>query len=718
MAKPLSGTRHLALLVLLICTGGSAVVCGQEVGSPWITSQLSGGPGQLPGRFKDERVMAIRPEVHSVKSDGHLIEVRSAGISLYYFGPLQAPDEQVERVRRFRFRIPARPVLPDSNDGQPVRVRPEVVGLFVNGVPIRDLHSRQSYRGQNIWHFDQLAINDDGLLVAAGRPQAAPTHSTPPGLLGPLIAGRGIHSPIIGFAFDGYPIYGPWGYVNPDGRGGLRRMRSGYRLRQITTRDTLPDGTRLTPGQGGPDVDAQYPLGSFVEDYHYAPGAGDLDRFNGRWTVTPEYPQGTYAYFLTIDEVGRLAFPYLLGSHYRGRITHSQLAEACLDEAGLPDRPPDWEISRQPERMIPALTIQEGYQLSLRVSGGEPVAGRPLRLSFAAQNPLGETIRALEHVHEKPLHLLVVSEDLTEFEHLHPELVAGDRYEVVHQFGESRRYRLYADYTPPGGAPQIVAFLLEIAGKGGRSRPRERLTRAGPSAQSMGELRLRLAPQGQLRAGEEIDFRLRIRDRTGGLPAGLEPFLGAWAHFVVIDPAHRHFIHAHPVAEGTAPPAEIPGHLHLAADPGPAPQEVRTMIIFPQPGLYRIWAQFQVAGRLITAPFDVKVEGAVAEPRQPTPTHRPGTILVRVGRQGFLPAEIQVPGGVPIRLAIERLVEPNCASQIVFPALGLRRQLPLGETTTIELPPTSGGALRFSCGMGMYRGAIIATSPEAPRKAK
>ena len=58
-------------------------------------------------------------------------------------------------------------------------------------------------------------------------------------------------------------------------------------------------------------------------------------------------------------------------------------------------------------------------------------------------------------------------------------------------------------------------------------------------------------------------------------------------------------------------------------------------------------------------------------------------------------------------LAVTRSIEPNCASQIVFPTLGIKRELPVGETVLIELPKVS-GELAFSCGMGMYRGMIVA----------
>ena len=87
-------------------------------------------------------------------------------------------------------------------------------------------------------------------------------------------------------------------------------------MRSITRRHEFPDGTKLTPEQYGPDVSPTDPLGTFAEDYEYVKGSGDLDEFNGRFTKTSEYPQGTYAYFLTTDSEGKLAYPYLIGPRY------------------------------------------------------------------------------------------------------------------------------------------------------------------------------------------------------------------------------------------------------------------------------------------------------------------------------------------------------------------------------------------------------------------
>lgn len=126
------------------------------------------------------------------------------------------------------------------------------------------------------------------------------------------------HSPLIGFAFDGFPIYGTYGFQNADGSGGIVRIKSGYQLRNITTRTTWADGTAV---DHGPDVGNTYPLGYFREDYEWLEHAGEedfLDEHNGRFCVTPEYPEGTYAYFATVDENWNSAYPYVVGPTFYG----------------------------------------------------------------------------------------------------------------------------------------------------------------------------------------------------------------------------------------------------------------------------------------------------------------------------------------------------------------------------------------------------------------
>ena len=119
------------------------------------------------------------------------------------------------------------------------------------------------------------------------------------------------HSPIIGWAYDGHPIYGPVGIVN----GTLKILDSSYSKLSGTER---PNGPPLNI----------YPAGFFCEDFTFIEGYGDLDEHNGRFAVTPDFPNGIYAYYATVDKIAtqnpldpfdgirRPIFPYVIGDSY------------------------------------------------------------------------------------------------------------------------------------------------------------------------------------------------------------------------------------------------------------------------------------------------------------------------------------------------------------------------------------------------------------------
>ena len=121
---------------------------------------------------------------------------------------------------------------------------------------------------------------------------------------GNLETPNAIHSPVLGFAYDGNPIYGPYGYQNAVG-GAVIRLSTGYIL------DTsLRSGLR-PPG---------FAFGYFVNDYIFD-NSGDLDEHGGRYCVTPQFPDGTYAYFYSVDVdssgVAKPKFPYLIGDSFK-----------------------------------------------------------------------------------------------------------------------------------------------------------------------------------------------------------------------------------------------------------------------------------------------------------------------------------------------------------------------------------------------------------------
>src|SRR5438552_5699739 len=125
--------------------------------------------------------LAQRPEVQSVHILDDVVEVRSSGLSLVYFGPFQSPPGIVdERIHQFRFRIPKNP---QAASGVHTSVRPDIVGVFLNGVPIYNAFEGDSYQSRGIWQFDTIARNDDGSWTYAGVPRKDLIHTFDPGVL-------------------------------------------------------------------------------------------------------------------------------------------------------------------------------------------------------------------------------------------------------------------------------------------------------------------------------------------------------------------------------------------------------------------------------------------------------------------------------------------------------------------------------------------------------
>lgn len=212
---------------------------------------------------------------------------------------------------------------PQQNQAPPVRSPFGHIGLWTNGVSIYNPKDAKSYLDSSIWfqnafYFEHAEM--ETMDTCLGHPNGMHEyhlHVNPTCLYDDHDSTQ--HSPIIGFAFDGFPIYGAFAYSNTNGTGNITRMKSSYRLRTISDRTTLPDGTVLTQSYYGPDLQT-YPLGAYVEDFEYVQGLGDLDEHNGRFCITPEYPQGVYAYFVTLDVALEPAYPYVLGPYYYGTV--------------------------------------------------------------------------------------------------------------------------------------------------------------------------------------------------------------------------------------------------------------------------------------------------------------------------------------------------------------------------------------------------------------
>lgn len=315
--------------------------------------------------------------VQEVYSSSNWIYVRSTGLASYTMGPwyLNAqhnqlfPNLPVNQQVFYSFpRTNGIPATKTANGGGQI-------GIFVDGVAMYNSWDAYTWDTvsnadvQNItgyWNRD--AYVNEGVSFDPGYAHQQNTgvyhyHADPIGLrylLGDHVDYNATsktysedtntptkHSPILGWVADGFPLYGPYGYSNAtNANSGIRRMVSGYVIRngQYGTSNLTANGRTTIPqwavrlynnvssNQSAPNVSTSYPLGRYMEDNDYLgdhinPNTGtnyqqgvdfDLNEYNCRWCVTPEFPGGTYAYFVAVDSNGTPVFPYDIGRGYYG----------------------------------------------------------------------------------------------------------------------------------------------------------------------------------------------------------------------------------------------------------------------------------------------------------------------------------------------------------------------------------------------------------------
>ena len=184
-----------------------------------------------------------------------------------------------------------------------------------------------------------------------------------------------VHSPILGWAFDGNPIYGPYGYIDAtDQSSGIRRIRSSYKVKDALVYDAA---TNPNPVRADGPLLTDYPAGSFIDDYEYVFQEGDLDQYNGRFCKTPQFPEGVYAYFVSIDasDFGNPVFPYVCGPQLYSspdQWNYSQNAVQTNIPADVvrfrdPYEDVDIDIDRQPNQDTDTLVTEEGLALIFEI---------------------------------------------------------------------------------------------------------------------------------------------------------------------------------------------------------------------------------------------------------------------------------------------------------------------------------------------------------------
>jgi hypothetical protein len=243
--------------------------------------------------------------------------------------------------------------------------------------------------------------------------------------------------------------------------------------------------------------------------------------------------------------------------------------------------------------------VEGPYRLEVDEVGPTPGPGGYRTLRLVVREPRTNAIvRRFETVHERPFHLFLISEDLSEFHHVHPVAQPDGSLELSPVPLRSGPYHVYADFLPTGGTPQMIHRTV-IPARLAHQWNGDRAARlsAEPGDRTDGDLRVRMAlDDGVVIAGTPSLIDFHLEDAVSAAPvADLEPYLGAWGHVFIVSADGADAVHSHPLTP-------------LASPGGPS---IVFQQRFPRAGTYRVWAQFMRNGRVATVSFTVIAKGHV-----------------------------------------------------------------------------------------------------------
>lgn len=215
---------------------------------------------------------------------------------------------------------------------------------------------------------------------------------------------------------------------------------------------------------------------------------------------------------------------------------------------------------------------------------------QPINLVIDIQDSSGKPVNKFEIFQEKLMHLIVVSDDLRFFDHIHPEYKEKGRFEVTANFPESGNYTLFSDYKPTGNKEIVSLMNITIPGTVPLPKNLEKFTKTKIISDTKVNLNISTP---KIKAGQEIKLTFDLKDQKNQPIKDLQPYLGKKGHLVIIKSSSpltaSDYIHAHALENS------IDGKI-----------EFHTKL--PKQGTYKMWVQFNRNGQVKTADFWVNVE--------------------------------------------------------------------------------------------------------------
>lgn len=237
---------------------------------------------------------------------------------------------------------------------------------------------------------------------------------------------------------------------------------------------------------------------------------------------------------------------------------------------------------------LQAVSKEATAELAVKISTTPAVieAGKSTNLTVAVTDGIKPI--PLEEVHEMKMHLLLFNEDLSWFDHIHPQEQKDGSYTVSEIFPNGGNYLLFTDYKPVGLAGAVNMQKVEVKGTTAASK----MDYKPKLVAKVGGFKMTLLNGADLKTNRSQDLQFSVEKNGKKLQeSDFENYLGATAHIVMIGKEDKDFLHIHPVSDKRFP--------------------IYAQTSIKKAGVYRMWAQFQIDGKLHTADFTVNVgEGA------------------------------------------------------------------------------------------------------------
>lgn len=254
--------------------------------------------------------------------------------------------------------------------------------------------------------------------------------------------------------------------------------------------------------------------------------------------------------------------------------------------------------------LVPAVpALGDDFEIRVVSTPKTPKAKEKVSLRFSIYNPkTGQQVNKFALLHEELLHLFIVSQDMSEFQHIHPKLEADGSFVIDTLLPQPGRYKLYMDFYPAEGIPQVLQANISTAGYGNdllagtvRLKPDSVFEKVVNGMKVV----LRLDP-AEIIAGRPATLKYELTDAKTGEPVrDLLPYLGAWGHTLILSADQTDYVHSHPVE--LVADAEKGSKLKG----GPV---VTFEAMLPRPGAYRVWTQFLRGETLSTVSFTITAE--------------------------------------------------------------------------------------------------------------